>query len=369
MKDFSQFNESRPAYSLEPFDAPYNRIAFVFNKVTNSYKYYWIWAILELLREKNSFRISHEDISLRMIELVWYPLTFFKLSFGKQDGFQQIADELQQSVNVNFDGASIISQLNENKEMHLIYHKVRKLIRYVPYRFLTPFFSNELRGLKDAKKNIKIEELAANDSQCLVPYKFYEFGIIINPNWAIFFKSYEKVLLDFIHRNLISFLQKHNPNTIGISTKLVKPENRNLHAQRKLFNKYLSSRPNFNCIYANVPLNNLESIDHFIPWSYVVHDHIWNLIPVSKLANSSKSNRLPKFENYLDPFLGFQYGLAEHIFENYKRGEFYESYASVLKQTNLGSLNEFEGRFKDVFIPLKLNAANLGFQEDWIYQH
>jgi CRISPR/Cas system Type II protein with McrA/HNH and RuvC-like nuclease domain len=34
------------------------------------------------------------------------------------------------------------------------------------------------------------------------------------------------------------------------------------------------------------------SIDHFIPWSFIYSDDIWNLVITSKSNNSKKSNKL-----------------------------------------------------------------------------
>ena len=49
------------------------------------------------------------------------------------------------------------------------------------------------------------------------------------------------------------------------------------------------------------------SLDHFIPWSFVLHDRMWNLVPVSKSINSSKSDLLPPLEKYLDSFIDLQF--------------------------------------------------------------
>ena len=35
-------------------------------------------------------------------------------------------------------------------------------------------------------------------------------------------------------------------------------------------------------------------VDHFIPWSFVMNDELWNLMPMDSSLNSSKSNRLPQ---------------------------------------------------------------------------
>lgn len=47
------------------------------------------------------------------------------------------------------------------------------------------------------------------------------------------------------------------------------------------------------------PLNDKNiSIDHFVPWSYVAHDELWNLTPTTRSINSSKSNNLPDWNRY-----------------------------------------------------------------------
>ena len=56
-------------------DLPIDRLASVFRNVTNSYKFYWFLLILELIESSDSDGIlSLEDISIRMLSNVWYPL-------------------------------------------------------------------------------------------------------------------------------------------------------------------------------------------------------------------------------------------------------------------------------------------------------
>lgn len=42
-------------------------------------------------------------------------------------------------------------------------------------------------------------------------------------------------------------------------------------------------------------LGKLE-IDHFIPWSFIVNDEIWNLTLIFKRMNINKSNDLPDMD-------------------------------------------------------------------------
>ena len=42
-------------------------------------------------------------------------------------------------------------------------------------------------------------------------------------------------------------------------------------------------------IYGKKPLDAKNiSIDHFVPWSYVAHDELWNLTPTTRSINSTK---------------------------------------------------------------------------------
>jgi 5-methylcytosine-specific restriction endonuclease McrA len=48
------------------------------------------------------------------------------------------------------------------------------------------------------------------------------------------------------------------------------------------------------CFYCNGILNaGAGTVDHFIPWSFVFEDRLWNLVPACRPCNSSKSDRLP----------------------------------------------------------------------------
>ena len=43
-------------------------------------------------------------------------------------------------------------------------------------------------------------------------------------------------------------------------------------------------------------------VDYFIPWSFVMNDELWNLMPMDSSLNSSKSNRLPKWDPFFNRF-------------------------------------------------------------------
>jgi hypothetical protein len=174
---------------------PIQTLSQCFNNTTNSYKFYWFWAILEHLQTQNSNELKLEDLALRMVSLVWYPLDFYKLSFGLQDGFKQVAIFLSEHMEVDNSpkSASLMVQIQQNldektKKKLLNAKELRTIIKYVPYRFQSPFFSDILRTTKDSEKNKLIMQLA-NQKKAKVFYTYTENNtIILDEDWAGYFQ-------------------------------------------------------------------------------------------------------------------------------------------------------------------------------------
>jgi len=78
-------------------------LARIFNDVTNSYKFLFFLALLDMPNAINllthAFLFSLNDIVLDMLVQPWYPHVYFKLSFGKSD---RIARELDKAVQYGF---------------------------------------------------------------------------------------------------------------------------------------------------------------------------------------------------------------------------------------------------------------------------
>ncbi len=69
-------------------------------------------------------------------------------------------------------------------------------------------------------------------------------------------------------------------------------------------------------IFTGQPVKETQyDVDHFIPWSFVMNDELWNLMPMDSSLNSAKSNRLPKWNPFFEVFAGNQYLMYEMINE------------------------------------------------------
>ena len=58
---------------------------------------------------------------------------------------------------------------------------------------------------------------------------------------------------------------------------------------------------------------NKFTIDHFLPWRFVTHDLLWNLVPTPKDINSAKSDRLPDLGRYFDSFAQLQFDAVQAV--------------------------------------------------------
>jgi hypothetical protein len=117
---------------------PIHALSGIFSDTTNSYKLYWMYAILDILKQESiDNQLDTKDIAIRMIALAWYPIAVFKLSFGKQDQIGKTVEYISNYVDIKDDEKPIAIQL-KIKELCLTNKSVDQLInqfvKYVPFR-------------------------------------------------------------------------------------------------------------------------------------------------------------------------------------------------------------------------------------------
>lgn len=363
---------------------PIHRLAQAFDNVTNAYKFYWFKAILQAVAQDQPY-ISMKHLALQMLSDVWYPLDYFKLSFGKHDGFKPIAQRL--SAKITIDSAhnapsllvQLSSKLTEN-EVSLFQKEIKTLVDYVPYRFQSPFFSEQLRGLNENQKNSLIEKLAneaflQGKTTCM--YRYVGDDIEIQRDWMDYMKAHLPVLQGFINWHLLKFMQKHNLHVVGLSSKLKRPQrsDRDLSKERKYWELYINAQSTTHCIYSGMLLQEQKiAVDHFVPWSYVVHNEIWNLVPTLPTINAAKSDWLPSATQYLQKFSLLQYQAFRWNYREHHqlRNDHLYAYAQIFGQ-QLAEVADmeptiFQEELQKVIQPLLQSAQLLGFPIWWVYR-
>lgn len=348
---------------------PLTRLAASFNSVTTSYKFYWLLVLLAHVQSGEGKTVSIHHLLIQMVKLAWYPSRYYKLSFGSQDKLAPLAAMLSRDTVEN------LESINDSG----LHREIEKLGRYVPYRFLRPFFAAQTRGLRDYKVSTKLQSLAAEAFAAGDSYPLYRFigengkMIELHPMWYDYFRSHLSIIRAFCFWHLVSYLQKHNPNVPGIPNKLFEPQNRVMTRAVQFWQTALNELPGLRCIYSGDILSKDDfSIDHFIPWSFVTHDLLWNLTPTSKSINSAKGNCLPKFERYFTPFCAHQYQAFQAVAQH-NRAKLLDDYVVLFKANSIQEIrslqeSDFEAVLRRELSPQFQIAQNLGFMTDWEYQ-
>ena len=337
---------------------PISALAGIFSNTTATYKFYWFVALLDIVVKERKTRISFWEIIAGMVAESWYPIHYFKLSFGKSDSLFDKSLEIQNAfqISIESDKDKIKKYLLDNL------NGTRKFLRIftlnVPYRFLSPW-------IKYTYDEDVVAKSQRFENDCL--YAIYGDEIVINDNWVEYLTEHYTILRDFAFWNLTEFLQKRNPNVPDVPSKLIKPILRDsLTKQHKFWDAYIETVGSIRCIYTNKPLIAKDyDLDHFIPWSFVSHNLLWNLLPADSSINSSKSNNLPPLDIYLKPYAELHHKALKTIYPKNPNNKILEDYLTVYD--SVGELvrmsdDDFCNVFQKTFSPLAQIAENMGFK-------
>jgi hypothetical protein len=337
---------------------PVNLLAACFNNTSATYKYYWFLSLLQAI-EQGSRTIDKRVMFAGMVSNAWYTVNYFHVSFGKQDKLQRAIEELKISEQLTIDE-------NQNKiQQHLIdtenkfsLTELNYFNSQVPHWFLSPWFP------KGDKASI-YEGSQSFSSDCL--YALSKDSITINPKWIDYLMRNARVLKDFCYWNLTLFLQTKNPNVPDIAGKLIKPALRNgLNGQRKNFwDLVIRELGTVDCIYTGKKLAvGNYAVEHFVPFAFVSHDLIWNLIPADQSFNCIKSDKLPNLNTYFEPFYNLQETAISIINQLHPKNKYLEDYLTILPDLSILQSNN-EGakqRYREQLQPLITIASNNGFE-------
>ncbi|MCG3775480.1 MAG: hypothetical protein JW395_2320 [Nitrospira sp.] len=351
----------------------------VFRDTTNSYKLVWFLALLSLLkRDGPVLRLT--DLLTEMAVTAWHPVCCFRLSFGPRDKLQEVIRGLQP-----LSGLPPTASPDTIRDFFagstLARGKVDYFKRYVPTRFLTPWFEEDLRGMEDWSRDAAIKTLARLSQGGPVSslYWFPTDGgeaIRVSDSWREFLMENFAVVQSFAEHNFALYLQARNPNVPAVLNKLHAPSARQLTGARRFWRhvqtqfKRNGKSYEFLDIYSQRVLSDGFTIDHFLPWSYVVHDLLWNLTPVEPTTNSSKSDRLPDLDLYLPNFSRLHL-LAISAARGHPK--YLDDYADCFKQDAAGLLalneNELETKYREIMLPQTQIARNQGFPDGYRFRY
>ena len=332
-----QFDYRKIGYQLNIDGKYYNNLdieafSLMMKNPSYCYKFYWLEAIVHLISEGLK-ETSFNNIIDEMIANAWYTVLEFHIHLsGVIEG--RIKDGLERAIFT----LQELSQLSGNASKIEIKNKIKQydkeltlykdqITHMVPYRALSGFFDkcNERADWGSTQRMVSYIERVNQIS--LLPYTLgtgskLKKEVYFNESWMKMIQDNTVSILGWIQYEKVKWLQNNNPEVPGLIYKLA-PMNekmRRLNSVRKLWEAVLDEKPIVD-VFKNSPIvKGSYDVDHFIPWSFVMNDELWNLMPMDSALNSSKSNKLPKWDPFFGRYASNQYILYGIIHDERKPG-------------------------------------------------
>lgn len=307
-----------------------------FSKMMNSpsycYKFYWLEAIVQLI-SANKTEATYDEIINKMISNAWYPVLEYHIHLSGIYGENIIKDNLERAVlrlqelsqlANNASDIEIMNNLHEFSEDKELRFYRKELTKNVPYKALSGFANrgSEKINLDSSAGRLRAYYNKLSQSEILLPYTFNDDKglkrvITFNDGWIQMIRDNTVNILGWIQLEKVKWLQNNNPEVPGLVYKLAPADEkmRKLTNARKLWDAVLEVKPIVD-VFKNEPIDAENyDLDHFIPWSFVMNDELWNLMPMDSSWNSKKNNKLPKWDLFFDQFADNQFDLYELLYE------------------------------------------------------
>lgn len=330
----AEFDSAKAGYSLTIDGKYYNTLDIegfsqMMKDPSYCYKFYWLEAIVQLISE-GIRETTFDTVIDEMICNAWYSVREFHIHLSGMSSDSQVRDGLERAVL----RLTELSELSANASKVEIKNAIAKhndalkafkeqLTNMVPYRALAGFFhkSEEAAEWGSIRKMIAYIE-RINRDVVLLPYTLgseskLKKKIYFQDAWVEMIQQQTVPILGWIQYEKVKWLQNNNPEVPGLVYKLVPMDEkmRKLNNVRKLWEGILEVSE-VRDVFTDKPVVSKQyDVDHFIPWSFVMNDELWNLMPMDSTLNSSKSNRLPKWVPFFERFARNQFIMYGLIYE------------------------------------------------------
>lgn len=286
----------------------------------NTYKLAWGRAIIESIVfdegviQGNQYRIHFDTISAHMLKYYWNQCFFFNLKQSSNQEHPPVVVQLTYklighyktkftNIPIWFDKAKSVIEKGILKD---IVHEISTVLtQNVSWRF--KIIESETIEIYFLNKKERYIELLIEDVENI--------------------KNYSDILIQLFNYKWAQLLEKYNTQPRIVSKVKGSSDNQ---LKRTNLSKYkdillLLYQDEIKDFYTDEPIKPEDiSVDHFIPWSYMYSDDLWNLVITSKSRNSSKSNR-PPTKNYIQKLEERNRKLLEVIQDNNQKEELMES--------------------------------------------
>jgi hypothetical protein len=246
---------------------------------SSTYKYALIKALIENLYQiDENFELTYDQLAYTFSKVYWNLIVHHNLTQhnrGKNARVVSIIQEVQRKYSIPPEMA--FDKLKDSLQVNLI-NKIKTTMKVNVFGALY----GDTRG------------------------KFYAFDhttekLRFNPAVHSFMMNFQRLIIHLTNYHMAAMIEELN-EVPSINYILGKVESIAKRSSLQPFEKILLSHFEGRCFYCGKAFTGKireTHVDHFIPWSFVQSDNLWNLVLSCNKCNSSKSDKLPERE-YLD---------------------------------------------------------------------
>ena len=189
---------------------------------------------------------------------------------------------------------------NDNRETYLeqVLHAAAgkyHILQPIPYESLTAEMMADISHQVKVKcKKYVVGALFEDTNRLFYSFSKKEEWIQVNPIMYEFICRHKVVIEKLNYYEWARFMEKVNEESMA--TKLLdkidgSAKRNNLSMYRQILYEEFENK---NCFYCGKALNpDKIDVDHFIPWSFIKDDNLWNLVLSCPTCNRRKNDRLP----------------------------------------------------------------------------
>ena len=303
------------------------------------YKFYWLEAIVNLI-SADVTETTFNDIIDEMICNAWYSVREFHIHLSGLGPNGEVKDGLERAVLKLAELSDLPANASKVQIRNAIrwhdaelYKAKEQLTHMVPYRAMAGFFASSGMDNVPWNSTLKMAETIStfNSEISALPYTLGSTSklakeVRFHPDWIRMIQDHTVSILGWIQYEKVKWLQNNNPEVPGLVYKLLPMDEKMRKAGEgpESLGRHPFAAKHSGCFYRKLIVPNQYDIDHFIPWSFVMNDELWNLMPMDSSLNSSKSNRLPQWDPFFRRFSDNQYVLYQMIHEKDEIHKLYE---------------------------------------------
>ena len=271
--------------SITEYDVSEDRIWSLFNYVfsnstrkRNTYKFGLVKSLLDNVfngqQKSDGIYFTYEELFGRFAENYWNLVIKYDLRQMRPDGksmYSKVESILKQAAAEN--------QILVNLEFEAIEEKKKQQI---------------IKKVTTECKKCVVGALYDDFDGVIYSFDMKESGLILNYCIYDFMLRHKSELEKLNYYSWARFLEQVNDDNALIRVidklELATPKREDLSVYREILRREFEEDT---CFYCGKKLQKVIHVDHFIPWSFVKDDKIWNFVLSCPTCNEKKNNRVP----------------------------------------------------------------------------